>query len=163
VEIACILYYVYVNVNPKAALLETDPYPRRNEQAANDRDRFTISELSREFGITTRAMRFYEDQGLLSPSRVGTARIYSHRDRVRLKLVLRGKRLGFSLKEVANILDMYDSEPGETGQLRYMLQRLQDQREALQKQRDDIDLTLAELEVIESQCRQRLNSVHSPE
>lgn len=128
-----------------------------------DEERFTITQLAREFGITTRAMRFYETQGLISPSRSGTSRIYSSRDRVRLKLVLRGKRLGFTLKEIANILDMYDAEPGEAGQLQYMLDRLQDQRDVLEKQRDDIDLTLAELDVIESQCRQRLNAVITSE
>jgi DNA-binding transcriptional MerR regulator len=124
-------------------------------------ENFTITELAREFGITTRAMRFYEDQGLISPRRIGTRRVYSTRDRVRLMLVLRGKRLGFSLKELADILDMYDAEPGEEGQLRYMLDRLKEQREVLEKQRDDIDLTLAELEVIESQCRQQLNAMLS--
>lgn len=130
-----------------------------NKADLKDEERFTITQLAREFGITTRAMRFYEAQGLISPSRSGTSRIYSSRDRVRLKLVLRGKRLGFTLKEIANILDMYDAEPGEAGQLQYMLDRLQDQRDVLEKQRDDIDLTLAELDVIESQCRQRLNAV----
>lgn len=134
-----------------------------NEADPRDEERFTITQLAREFGITTRAMRFYEAQGLISPSRSGTSRIYSSRDRVRLKLVLRGKRLGFTLKEIANILDMYDAEPGEAGQLQYMLDRLQDQRDILEKQRDDIDLTLAELDVIESQCRQRLNAVISSE
>lgn len=134
-----------------------------NDADSRDEERFTITQLAREFGITTRAMRFYEAQGLLSPARSGTTRIYSARDRVRLKLVLRGKRLGLTLKEIANILDMYDAEPGEAGQLRYMLDRLQDQRDVLEKQRDDIDLTLAELDVIESQCRQRLNAVISTE
>lgn len=134
-----------------------------NDTGARDDENFTITQLAREFGITTRAMRFYESQGLISPARSGTTRIYSARDRVRLKLVLRGKRLGFTLKEIANILDMYDAEPGEAGQLQYMLERLQDQRDVLEKQRDDIDLTLAELDVIESQCRQRLNSVISSE
>ena len=130
---------------------------------SGDEERYTITQLAREFGITTRAMRFYEDQGLISPARSGTTRIYSSRDRVRLKLVLRGKRLGFTLKEIANILDMYDAEPGEAGQLQYMLERLQEQRDVLEKQRDDIDLTLAELDVIESQCRQRLNDVITSE
>ena len=124
-----------------------------------DEQRYSITELAREFGITTRAIRFYEDQGLLAPRRSGLTRIYSERDRVRLKLVLRGKRLGFSLKEIAAILDMYDAEPGESGQLQYMLDRLQDQRTVLERRRDDIDLTLAELDVIESQCRQRLNAM----
>lgn len=126
---------------------------------STDEEQYSITEMAREFEITTRAIRFYEDQGLLSPARSGLTRIYSGRDRVRLKLVLRGKRLGFTLKEIAAILDMYDAEPGETGQLQYMLDRLQEQRDVLEKQRDDIDLTLAELDVIESQCRQRLNAM----
>jgi DNA-binding transcriptional MerR regulator len=141
-------------------MLQSDSTPAKHHEPADD-ERFSISQLSREFGITTRAIRFYEDQGLLAPARSGTTRIYSTRDRVRLKLVLRGKRLGFTLKEIAAILGMYDAEPGETGQLQYMLDRLQDQREALEKQRDDIDLTLAELDVIEAQCRQRLNAMLS--
>ena len=124
-----------------------------------EQERYSITELAREFGITTRAIRFYEDQGLLAPARSGLTRIYAERDRVRLKLVLRGKRLGFTLKEIAAILDMYHAEPGESGQLQYMLERLQDQREVLEKQRNDIDLTLGELDVIESQCRQRLNAM----
>lgn len=143
-------------------MLQTNTSPS-NSTDSSDEERFSISQLSREFGITTRAIRFYEDQGLLSPARSGTTRIYSTRDRVRLKLVIRGKRLGLTLKEIANILDMYDSEPGETGQLQYMLDRLQEQRDVLEKQRDDIDLTLAELDVIESQCRQRLSALPSDE
>jgi len=143
-------------------MLENAP-KRADDADSAEEERYTISQLAREFGITTRAMRFYEDQGLISPGRAGTTRIYSARDRVRLKLVLRGKRLGFTLKEIANILDMYDAEPGEAGQLQYMLERLQEQREVLEKQRDDIDLTLAELDVIESQCRQRLNDVITSE
>lgn len=143
-------------------MLQTDTSPIQTG-ASGDEERFTISQLSREFGITTRAIRFYEDQGLISPAREGTTRIYSTRDRVRLKLVIRGKRLGLTLKEIANILDMYDSEPGEAGQLHYMLDRLQEQRDVLEKQRDDIDLTLAELDVIESQCRQRLHALPSDE
>lgn len=139
-------------------MLHNNNHPAKHTDSS-DTERFSISQLAREFGITTRAIRFYEDQGLISPTRAGTTRIYSGRDRVRLKLVLRGKRLGFSLKEIANILGMYDDEPGETGQLQYMLDRLQEQREVLKKQRDDIDLTLAELDVIESQCRQRLNAL----
>lgn len=131
------------------------------DESSHDSQQFTITQLSREFGITPRAMRFYEDQGLISPARSGTTRIYSTRDRVRLKLVLRGKRLGFSLREIADILGMYDAKSGESGQLQYMLERLREQRDVLEKQRDDIDLTLAELDVIEAQCRQRLNSVAS--
>jgi DNA-binding transcriptional MerR regulator len=120
---------------------------------------YSISQLAREFDITPRTIRFYEDKGLLSPRRAGTTRIYNGRDRVRLKLVLRGKRLGFSLREIADIIDMYDSEPGEVGQLEYMLRRLEQRRSLLQARRRDIELTLQELDQLESQCRSRLSSM----
>ena len=85
---------------------------------------FSISELAREFEVTTRAIRFYEDEKLLTPGRNGRQRVYSARDRVRLKLILRGKRLGFSLNEVREIIDMYDLDSGEAGQLRYFLEQI---------------------------------------
>lgn len=122
-------------------------------------DEFSISELAREFEVTTRAIRFYEDEKLLRPGRNGRQRVYSARDRVRLKLILRGKRLGFSLNEVREIIDMYDLDSGEAGQLRYFLEQINHRRKSLQQQRDDIDLTLKELDLIESQCQQRLTSI----
>lgn len=122
-------------------------------------DEFSISELAREFEVTTRAIRFYEDEKLLTPGRNGRQRVYSARDRVRLKLILRGKRLGFSLNEVREIIDMYDLDSGEAGQLRYFLEQINHRRKSLQQQRDDIDLTLKELDLIESQCQQRLTSI----
>lgn len=126
--------------------------------AASDTDNLTysISDLAREFGITTRTIRFYEDKGLLSPRRDGMKRIYDQRDWVRLRLVLRGKRLGFSLDEIAGIIDMYDTEPGEVGQLEYMLGRLTEQRQTLLQQRQDLEQTLSELDQIEAQCREQL-------
>lgn len=120
---------------------------------------YSISELAKEFGVTTRAIRFYEDEGLLSPGRSGRQRIYSPRDRVRLKLILRGKRLGFSLSEVREIIDMYDLDSGEAGQLRYFLELIEQRRQALQQQRSDIDVTLKELDSIESQCEGRLSAL----
>lgn len=120
---------------------------------------FSISELAREFEVTTRAIRFYEDEKLLTPGRNGRQRVYSARDRVRLKLILRGKRLGFSLNEVREIIDMYDLDSGEAGQLRYFLEQINHRRKSLQQQRDDIDLTLKELDLIESECQQRLTSI----
>jgi len=121
--------------------------------------KFSISELAREFEVTTRAIRFYEDEKLLTPGRNGRQRVYSARDRVRLKLILRGKRLGFSLNEVREIIDMYDLDSGEAGQLRYFLEQINHRRKSLQQQRDDIDLTLKELDLIESQCQRRLTSI----
>ncbi|MGB1612220.1 MAG: MerR family transcriptional regulator [Arenicellales bacterium] len=120
---------------------------------------FSISELAKEFDVTTRAIRFYEDEKLLMPGRVGRQRIYSARDRVRLKLILRGKRLGFSLSEVREIIDMYDLDSGEAGQLRYFLERISQRRKTLEQQRHDIELTLQELDLIESQCQGRLSSI----
>ncbi|MDP6141515.1 MAG: MerR family DNA-binding transcriptional regulator [Arenicellales bacterium] len=122
----------------------------------NKNARYSISDLAREFEVTTRTIRFYEDENLLQPDRQGRQRVYSVRDRVRLKLILRGKRLGFSLSEVRDIINMYDSNPGETGQLQYFLEQIQARRAALEQRRHDIDETLGELDSIESQCRQRL-------
>lgn len=122
----------------------------------SDEPTYSISNLAREFGVTTRTIRFYEDKGLISPRRDGTKRIYDSRDRVRLRLIMRGKRLGFSLEETAGIIDMYHSEPGEAGQLEYMLDRLSELKRTLLRQRQDLKQTLSELQQIEVQCRQRL-------
>ena len=119
-------------------------------------EQYSISELSQEFDVTTRAIRFYEDEGLLEPQRHGRQRVYSGRDRVRLKLILRGKRLGFSLSEIGDIIDMYDSEPGEVGQLQYFIEKISVRRKTLRQQRDDIDVTLKELDSIEKQCRKSI-------
>ena len=94
---------------------------------------WTIAELSEEFGVTHRAIRFYEDRGLITPQRRGTQRIFHARDRVRLELVLRGKRLGFGLEEIRRIIDMYDSAPGEAGQLRYLLDQITVRRAELEQ------------------------------
>ncbi|MGC2856457.1 MerR family transcriptional regulator [Novispirillum sp. DQ9] len=118
---------------------------------------YGISELAQEFGITARAIRFYEDKGLLTPLRDGQRRIYNGRDRVRLMLILRGKRLGFSLREIQEIIDLYHAERGEAGQLRYFLGKMQERRDSLLSQREDIDLTLRELDSLEEQCRALLD------
>ena len=119
-------------------------------------EQFSISELSREFDVTTRTIRFYEDEGLLEPNRKGRHRVYSSRDRIRLKLILRGKRLGFSLSDIGDIIDMYDSEPGEEGQLQYFIEKISVRRKTLKQQRDDIEVTLKELDSIEKQCRKSM-------
>ncbi|TDJ62259.1 MAG: MerR family DNA-binding transcriptional regulator [Proteobacteria bacterium] len=113
---------------------------------------YSIGELAQEFEVTTRAIRFYEDQGLLSPARNGQARVYSVRDRVRLKLVLRGKRLGFSLGEIGGMLDLYDADPSEVGQLQYFVSKLDERRAQLNQQQQDIQITLKELDDIAAQC-----------
>lgn len=114
---------------------------------------YGISELAQEFGITARAIRFYEDKGLLTPLRDGQRRVYNGRDRVRLMLILRGKRLGFSLREIQEIIDLYHAERGEVGQLRYFLAKMRERRDSLMRQREDIDLTLHELDSLEQQCQ----------
>ncbi len=117
---------------------------------------YTISELAREFGVTTRTIRFYEDQRLLSPQREGTNRIFSQRDRVRLKLALRGKRLGFSLAEIRDLFELYDISRDEKKQLEEFLARLERRRVRLEQQREDIEVMLNEVTFFANQCRQLL-------
>ncbi|QNF18263.1 MerR family DNA-binding transcriptional regulator [Aeromonas jandaei] len=121
--------------------------------------RYSISELAREFDITTRSIRFYEDQGLLNPAREGQARIYSKQDRVRLKLTLRGKRLGFSLAEIRELFDLYDADKSSRTQLQTMLGLVTDKRETLQQQMEDIRMVLLELDAAEQRCQQALNQL----
>ncbi|MCV2360198.1 MULTISPECIES: MerR family transcriptional regulator [Roseateles] len=117
---------------------------------------FTITELAAEFDITPRAIRFYEDMGLLEPSRAGRNRVYTHRDRTRLKLTLRGKRLGLTLQEIKQLVDMYDASTGAAPQLKAFLQVLQQHRQALEQQLDDIEITLAEISQHEERCQSLL-------
>lgn len=121
-----------------------------------DKTTFSISDLAKEFGITTRALRFYEDKGLIEPRREGVRRIFSARDRARLKLILRGKRLGFTLQEVGELFQLYDSVHGETAQLQRALRIQAEKREKLLRQRRDLEATLAELDHFEGQCRELL-------
>jgi DNA-binding transcriptional MerR regulator len=115
--------------------------------------RYTITELAREFGITARAIRFYEDEGLLQPARAGRNRIYSRADRTRLKLTLRGKRLGLSLAQIRELLGMYDGVRNSPKQIESFLEILPRRRAALVQQREDIEAVLAEMDLIEHQCR----------
>jgi DNA-binding transcriptional MerR regulator len=117
---------------------------------------WTISQLAEEFGVTLRTIRHYEDVGLLSPARRGTIRVFDTRQRIRLQLVLRGKRLGFSLPEIATIVNMYDDQPGEAGQLQYLLDQIEVRRVELEQMRRDIDLTMTELAHVERRCREDL-------
>lgn len=120
---------------------------------------YTIAELAREFDLTTRAIRFYEDHGLLSPAREGQggrSRVYSARDRTRLRLTLRGKRLGLTLSEIKGIVDMYDSPRDSAAQMQRFLEVLARQRATLEQQREDIDNALAEISAHEEECRQML-------
>jgi DNA-binding transcriptional MerR regulator len=118
---------------------------------------YTISDLAREFALTTRAIRFYEDEGLIAPQRVGRARVYGERERVRIRLILRGKRLGLALAEIAEILDLYDVG-GDRAQLSKFLVVLADRRARLLQQREDIDQMLAEIAEVERECRRRLRA-----
>jgi DNA-binding transcriptional MerR regulator len=114
---------------------------------------YTITELAREFGLTTRAIRFYEDQGLLAPARAGRNRVYAHRDKVRLKLTLRGKRLGLSLSEIRELIDLYDAAKNEQVQVERFLEVLERRRVSLEQQREDIEAVLGEIAAFERQCR----------
>ncbi|MDQ8036523.1 MAG: MerR family DNA-binding transcriptional regulator [Pedobacter sp.] len=114
---------------------------------------YSISELAREFDVTTRTIRFYEDEGLLAPERRGQTRIYSSRDRVLLKLILRGKRLGFSLAECGELFNLYDPEHDNQAQYQLMLDKLAERRRALEQQLNDIRLMQIELDTAEARIR----------
>ena len=126
---------------------------------ADDRAHFSISDLSAEFDVTARALRFYEDEGLIAPERRGTTRVYHRRDRTRLNLILRGKRLGFPLEEIRTIIDMYDEQPGEAGQLTYLLGQIGDRRAELERRRQDIEDSLTELADLERRCEDDLRAL----
>ncbi|HYF60071.1 MAG TPA: MerR family DNA-binding transcriptional regulator [Burkholderiaceae bacterium] len=126
---------------------------------------FTITELAREFDVTPRAIRFYEDQGLLSPTRAGTGgrqRVYTQRDRTRLRLTLRGKRLGLSLSEIRDLVDMYESPSDTVPQLERFLQVLDGHRRTLERQLEDLQVTLAEIGAHEARCRALLERARAP-
>jgi len=118
---------------------------------------FGIRELAREFDVTTRTIRFYEDKGLLQPARDGQRRVYTARDRVRLRLIMRGKRLGFSLDEINEMIGLYDVDPTEVTQLRHFLDKIADRKAMLERQGEDIAETLSEITRIETQCRTLLD------
>lgn len=110
-----------------------------------DRDAFSITDLCTEFGVTPRALRFYEDEGLIAPERRGTQRIYSHRDRARLAWILRGKRVGFSLAEIREMIDLYDIGDGRQAQRTVTAERCRTRIALLQAQKHDLDAAIAEL------------------
>jgi len=110
-----------------------------------DRENFSISDLSTEFGVTARALRFYEDEGLIAPERRGTQRIYSHRDRARLAWILRGKRVGFSLTDIRELIDLYDVGDGRRTQRQRTIDRCRARIDTLNAQKRDIDAAIAEL------------------
>jgi DNA-binding transcriptional MerR regulator len=130
-------------------------------QAETTDKTYTIGELAEEFGITSRALRLYEEERLLDPQREGTRRIYNERNRVRLRLILRGKRLGWSLSEIRESFDLYDSSLGEEAQLLLMLEKLTQRRDSLKEQKKDIDNALRDLERIAVDAEQALRDIQS--
>lgn len=113
---------------------------------------YTITDLAREFEVTTRTIRYYEDKGLLSPQRQGQRRVYAPRDHVRLRLIMRGKRLGFSLEEIREMIDLYDVDATEVSQLNKFLEMIRRRQAALRQHQADIAETLAELDQREKDC-----------
>ena len=121
---------------------------------------YSITDLAKEYEVTPRALRLYEESGLLEPLREGQKRIYSERDRVRLRLIVRGKRIGCSLAEIKEMFDMYDdSSQGERRQILHLLDKLQERRDVLELQRKELDLTLADIEQIEQRARETLRDL----
>jgi len=125
------------------------------------RQPYTISELASEFGITTRTMRFYEEKGLISPRREGQKRLYSAADRVRIKLILRGKRIGMSLSECVDVIDMYDPEHNNADQLHSLINKVKNRSALLKQQQRDIDDMLAGLQEVQSLCESALGDIES--
>lgn len=121
--------------------------------------KYSISDLSKEFDITTRSIRFYEDQGLLAPTRKGQTRIYSQRDKVRLKLILRGKRLGFSLGETGRLFELYDADKTSVKQLTTMMELVSEKKSDLKQKLDDINSLLIELNDLENNCKKTLTTL----
>ena len=121
---------------------------------------YLIRELAEEFNVTTRTLRFYEEKGLLKPSRIGATRVYSAADRTRLKLILRGKRLGLSLDESAEIILMYDPVGTNSKQILTLIDAIQDKRLQLEKQKQDLEQTLEDLKRAEARCVESLKHIH---
>ena len=120
------------------------------------REYYTITELTREFAISTRTLRFYEDEGLIAPVRRGRTRLFRPSDRHLIRQIMRGKRLGFSINEIREIIQMYKEPPGEVGQLNLMIKRIEEKREDLRQKRRDLEETLSELDQAEEACVERL-------
>jgi DNA-binding transcriptional MerR regulator len=125
-----------------------------NRVQSENRDLFAIADLAKEFGISTRAIRFYEAKGLLSPERVGATRIFRRRDRARLILILRGKRLGFSLRDISDYLSLYDANRSQ--QVHLLIGKVEERLASLERQRDDLETTIGELREIKKLADERL-------
>ncbi|POH35878.1 MULTISPECIES: MerR family transcriptional regulator [Sinorhizobium] len=120
---------------------------------------YSITELTREFGISTRTLRFYEDEGLIHPERRGRTRLFRPADRHLIKEILRGRRIGFTIAEIREIIQIYKDPPGEMGQLQLLMKRVEEKRGELRQKRKDIDDTLAELDNVEESCLTRLAEI----
>lgn len=120
---------------------------------------FTITELTREFGISTRTLRYYEDEGLIHPERRGRTRLFRSADRHLIQEILRGRRIGLSIAEIREIIQVYKDPPGEAGQLRLLMRKVEEKRDDLRQKRKDIDDTLAELDNVEESCLARLAEI----
>ncbi|MEO7069621.1 MAG: MerR family DNA-binding transcriptional regulator [Nostocoides sp.] len=132
------------------------PAPLRPAEAG---DTWTIAEVADEFAVTHRTVRHYEDLGLITPERRGTVRVFHRRDRTRLGLILRGRRLGFPLEQIRTIIDLYDAPRGRRSQLEYVLAQIDERRADLEQRRRDLDEALAELTTFENRCRTDLTSM----
>ena len=120
---------------------------------------YTITELTREFGVSTRTLRFYEDEGLIHPERRGRTRLFRAADRRLIQEILRGRRIGFTIAEIREIIQVYKDPPGEEGQLKLMMKRVEEKRSDLRQKRKDIEETLAELDNVEEACLARLAEI----
>jgi DNA-binding transcriptional MerR regulator len=129
----------------------------RNARPASPEQTWTIREIAEEFDVTHRTVRHYEELGLITPERRGTSRIYHRRDRTRLGLILRGKRLGFPLEEIRTIIDLYDAPRGRRSQLEYVLAQIDERRADLEQRRRDLEAALTELDRFEDRCREDLS------
>jgi DNA-binding transcriptional MerR regulator len=127
-----------------------------NRRESENRDLFAIADLAREFGISTRAIRFYESKGLLDPERVGSTRVFRRRDRARLILILRGKRLGFSLRDISDYLSLYDADGTQKAQVSLLIEMVDQRMDLLERQLSDLQTTIAELREIRKLAAERL-------
>jgi len=145
---------------------ERDDHPQESDNTVASgvvgEETFTIGALAEEFGITTRAIRFYESRGLISPRRAGTSRIYSKRDRGRLILILRGKNLGFSLEDIADYLALYDVDPSQRAQTEMLLSKVESAISDLNAKRTDLDRSLRDLKEIRARCAEFLKQDERP-
>ncbi|CAN7328912.1 MerR family transcriptional regulator [Rhizobium sp. LjRoot254] len=120
---------------------------------------YSITEMTREFDISTRTLRFYEDEGLIHPERRGRTRLYRTADRHLIAQILRGRRIGFTIAEIREIIQVYNEPPGEAGQLKLLMRKVEEKRDGLRQRRKDIDETIGELDSIEETCLNRLAEI----